>query len=179
MYYISNKFLNFLCHKNKSHTCCFPISWSLLFSLFYVTYFISLLFSGLHNCLFFTLFGHDVKVILLHVTKNRYFALVSDDFQETHHFHFYFLFLKKTFVGHESFLLSHWYPCFGLLVTSAKGFKARVDFSLAHFLACALFLRLTSGATPADCIEVSTAAVTFLACFISTLKRIESSFPKI
>ena len=32
---------------------------------------------------------------------------------------------------------------------SALGFKARVD-SLACFLACALFLRFTSGATPAD-----------------------------
>ena len=45
----------------------------------------------------------------------------------------------------------HWYPCFGLLVMSALGFKARVD-----SLACVLFspvhnrfLRFTSGATPA------------------------------
>ena len=33
---------------------------------------------------------------------------------------------------------------------SALCFKARVDFSLA----CTLFLRFISGATPADCIEV-------------------------
>ena len=39
-------------------------------------------------------------------------------------------------------------------MTSTLGFKARVDFSLAHFLACALFLRFTSDATPADYIEV-------------------------
>ena len=35
-----------------------------------------------------------------------------------------------------SFLWDHWYPCFGLLVTSALGFKARVDiactFSCLH-----------------------------------------------
>ena len=31
------------------------------------------------------------------------------------------------FWGHLSFLLSDWYPCSGLLVTSALGFKARVD----------------------------------------------------
>ena len=36
-------------------------------------------------------------------------------------------------------------------------FKARVDFSLAHFLVCVLFLTFTSGAIPADCIVSSTA----------------------
>ena len=41
------------------------------------------------------------------------------------------LFFFKIFVGHESFLWGHCYPCFGLLVTSALGFKARVDFLLA------------------------------------------------
>ena len=35
-------------------------------------------------------------------------------------------------------------------MTSALGFKAKADFLLAHFLARALFLRFTSGATPAD-----------------------------
>ena len=34
-----------------------------------------------------------------------------------------------------SFLWGHWYPCFTLLVTSALGFKARVDPSLVCFLA--------------------------------------------
>ena len=33
-------------------------------------------------------------------------------------------------------LWSHLYPCFGLLVMSALGFKARVDPSLVCFLAC-------------------------------------------
>ena len=56
-----------------------------------------------------------------------------------------------------SFLWGHWYPCFGLLVTSALGFKARVD-SLACFLACVLFLRFTSGATPANLLTASMAA---------------------
>ena len=65
------------------------------------------------------------------------------------------------------------YPCFGLLVTSAVGFKVRVDFSLAHFLACELVLRFTSGATPADCIEVSMAwqPVTFPTCYGSSSGR--------
>ena len=31
------------------------------------------------------------------------------------------------FGGHESFLWGHWYPCFGLLVTSPLGFKVRVS----------------------------------------------------
>ena len=34
-------------------------------------------------------------------------------------------FLKRFFGGDTSLFWSHWYPCFGLLVTSAKGFKAR------------------------------------------------------
>ena len=71
---------------------------------------------------------------------------------------FCFLFFFKIFIGHESFLWGHCYPGFGLLVTSALGFKARVDFSLACFLAYVLVLRFTSGVTPADCIEVSMAA---------------------
>ena len=44
----------------------------------------------------------------------------------------------------------HYYPCFGRLVMVALGFKVRVDLSLAHFLACTLFPRFTSGVTPAD-----------------------------
>ena len=40
-------------------------------------------------------------------------------------------------------------PCFGLLVTSALGFKARTD-PFACFFTCVI-LRFTSGATPADC----------------------------
>ena len=40
-----------------------------------------------------------------------------------------FLFLKKLFTifgGHKFFLWGYWYPCFGLLVMSPLGFKARV-----------------------------------------------------
>ena len=36
------------------------------------------------------------------------------------------LHLKKI-GGHKSFMWGHWYPCFVLLVTSALGFKTRVD----------------------------------------------------
>ena len=35
----------------------------------------------------------------------------------------------------DHFLWGHLYPCFGLLVMSALGFKARVDPSLVCFLA--------------------------------------------
>ena len=41
-----------------------------------------------------------------------------------------FYFFLKTFGGHESFLWGHWYPCFGLLVMSPLGFKARVGSAL-------------------------------------------------
>ena len=44
-----------------------------------------------------------------------------------------YLFFFQIFVGHMSFLWGYWYPCFGLLVTSALGFKTRVD-----SLACVL-----------------------------------------
>ena len=46
------------------------------------------------------------------------------------------LFLRKIFGGHMSFLWGHWYPCFGLLVMPALGFKARVDPLLVCFVAC-------------------------------------------
>ena len=36
-------------------------------------------------------------------------------------------FFNLIFGGHESFLWDHWYPCFGLLVMSPLGFKARVS----------------------------------------------------
>ena len=38
--------------------------------------------------------------------------------------------------GHKSFLWGHWCPCFGLLVTSVPGFKARVGLliCLLHYL---------------------------------------------
>ena len=47
-----------------------------------------------------------------------------------------FFFCTKIFAGRESFSWGHWYPCFGLLMTSPLGFKARVDLSLACFVAC-------------------------------------------
>ena len=38
--------------------------------------------------------------------------------------------------GYKCFLWGHWYPCFGLLVMSAPGSKAKVDPSFACFVAC-------------------------------------------
>ena len=44
-------------------------------------------------------------------------------------------FFQKSF---QSILRGHWYPCSGLLVISALGFKARVCPSLACFVTCML-----------------------------------------
>ena len=49
---------------------------------------------------------------------------------------------------------------------SAVSFKARVNLSLAHFLACILFLRFTSSVPPPDCIEVCMAAEPFLSTYL-------------
>ena len=59
-----------------------------------------------------------------------------------------------------SFLWGHWYHCFGLLVTSALSFKARIDLLLVCFLTCALF-RFTSGATATYLLMASMAAELF------------------
>ena len=45
----------------------------------------------------------------------------------------FMLFLFLNFEGHKSFLWGHWYPCFGLLVTSALGFT---DTSVLAFWWC-------------------------------------------
>ena len=44
---------------------------------------------------------------------------------------------SKQFIAHNITHVEPLIPCFGLLVMSALGFKARVDFALARFLACA------------------------------------------
>ena len=61
--------------------------------------------------------------------------------------------------GHESFLWGHWYPCFGLLVTSPLGSKARVAlFTLGRGVYVTHSLRFSSGAAPADFLDASMAA---------------------
>ena len=62
-----------------------------------------------------------------------------------------FFFLK--FLTDTRVLFSgHWYPCFGFLVTSPLGFKARVGSALFAFCGgeCNVDPRSTSGATLAD-----------------------------
>ena len=59
-------------------------------------------------------------------------------------------FFQRIFGGLKSFLWGHWYPCFRLLVTSALGFKTRVDLSLAFFPSSYASLKFTSGATPVN-----------------------------
>ena len=51
------------------------------------------------------------------------------------------IFLKRSFL---------WYPCFGLLVTSPLGFKARVASFIRALWRCTHSWRFTSGVTPAD-----------------------------
>ena len=81
----------------------------------------------------------------------------------------------EVFGRHKSFSWGHWYPCFGLLVMSALGFKARVDFSLACFLACALYLRFTSSATPTDWIEVLVLVLSFNVSFHSRWVEVKAN----
>ena len=65
-----------------------------------------------------------------------------------------FLFFFKVFGGYMSFFGGHWYPCFGFLVTSPLGFKARVGSALFAIFCggeCNVHSpRFTSGATLAD-----------------------------
>ena len=69
-------------------------------------------------------------------------------------------------------LCDHWYPCFGLLVTSTLAFKAKVDPLLVCFLpSCNGFLRFTSGATPADLLVVSRAAEPFWSRYFTCQKN--------
>ena len=58
-------------------------------------------------------------------------------------------------------LWAYWYPCFGLLVMSPLGFKARVGsalLALGRGVCVTCSLRFTSGATPADLLAASMAA---------------------
>ena len=49
-------------------------------------------------------------------------------------------FFKIIFGRHQFFLCGHWYPCFGFQVTSALGFKTRVDFIACMLVACAQWI---------------------------------------
>ena len=71
------------------------------------------------------------------------------------------------FRGHKSFLWGHWYPVLDfwwcLPWVSKPGWIPRLH---ALSPACNEFLRFTSGATPADCIEVSMAAEPFRSTYL-------------
>ena len=67
-------------------------------------------------------------------------------------------FFIKNIWEHQFFLCFH---CFGLLVTSALGFKTRVVSLLACFVTCNGFFRFTSGVVPADLLEASMIAEPF------------------
>ena len=79
-------------------------------------------------------------------------------------------FFFKIYRGGQFFLWGTNTPVFGLLMTCALGFKARVD-PLAHVL-CHLvhngILRFTSGATPAELLVASMAAKPFSSTYLQT-----------
>ena len=66
----------------------------------------------------------DVEILQSQPIRDKYFTFPSIMAQPQFFFFFYI------FGGHECFLLGHWYPYFGLLVTSPLGFTARVGSAL-------------------------------------------------
>ena len=85
------------------------------------------------------------------------------------------LLFLKFFWGDISFLRGHWYPWFGILVTSTLDFKARGTCRLcALFPACNRILGLTSDATPDDLLVANLAAELFyrISWFIRTMYEI-------
>ena len=82
-----------------------------------------------------------------------------------HFFLFYFSFLEDISPFFLlPFLWGHWYHCFGLLMTSAPGFKVRMG-TLIHPL-YRLDLRFTSGVTPADLLMARIAAKPFSSTYL-------------
>ena len=81
---------------------------------------------------------------------------------------FFFLFFKKVFGRTHVLFWGHWYPCFGFLVTSPLGLKARVGSALFPIFCggeCNVHSpRFTSGATLADLLVASSAAGHFPTC---------------
>ena len=77
--------------------------------------------------------GNRCEVCKKHKTKNINSHLASVYTQ----WHTFFRVWNYRFWGHQSLLLflwGHWYPCFGLLVTFALGFKARVVWNYIYML---------------------------------------------
>ena len=76
---------------------------------------------------------------------------------------FFFFFFKSCWRTHVLFW-GHWYPCFGFLVTSPLGFKARVGSALFTIFCggeCNVHSpRFTSGATLADLLAAGAQPVT-------------------
>ena len=78
---------------------------------------------------------------------------------------FFFFFLKKRFWRTHVLFWGHWYPCFGFLVMSPLGFKARVGSALFAIFFCrgecnVHSPRFTSGATLADLLAAGAQLVT-------------------
>ena len=63
------------------------------------------------------------------------------------------------------FSRGHQYPSFGLLMMSSLGFKAR-EGSLKNLCLAEIYLRFTSGATPADFLAASIAAKLFFSTYL-------------
>ena len=78
----------------------------------------------------------NVLKSIVSLTKHHIWIVLGDVAKENELlcnmvlFLFFFVFLKKVFGGHMSFFRDHWDPCFGFLVMSPLGFKARVGSAL-------------------------------------------------
>ena len=77
--------------------------------------------------------------------------------------------LEKSFWWTHVLLWGHWYPCFGLLVTSPLGFKAEwaALFALIRAIHDVCTLKFTFGATPANLLMTSMGAGHFPQMYIS------------
>ena len=62
---------------------------------------------------------HCISCHTVQVVNRSWYSIVL------HSYRLHLVFFKM-FVGHKSFVWDHWYPCFGLVVMSPIGFKARV-----------------------------------------------------
>ena len=79
---------------------------------------------------------HPHKIELVYGKQNSE-RLGTQRINEIPSLSFNFISIEDVFLeDNESFLRVHWYPCFGLLVTSALGFKVRVDLSVLFFVTC-------------------------------------------
>ena len=79
-----------------------------------------------------------------------------------------FFFKKRILEDISPFLSGHGYPCFGLLVMSALGFKGGSPNLYSSLPVHNRILRFTSGGTPADLLAAIMAAKPFTSTYLQT-----------